>query len=195
MNVLLHICCAVCASACVEKLRQEGHRVCGFFYNPNIHPPGEYLKRLHETEEVARKEGFSLIIGDYNVHNWSVRTTGLEDEAEGGKRCLECFGLRLENTARLAREKGFDAFTTTLTISPHKNSQAINEIGRNISDELFLVRDFKKKDGFKRAQELARKYSLYHQNYCGCIYSLNERQKNGRIQKSTCSLRTKSPAS
>jgi predicted adenine nucleotide alpha hydrolase (AANH) superfamily ATPase len=185
MKVLLHICCAVCAASCVERLRKEGHEVSGFFYNPNIQPPGEYLKRLQEIEELARKENFPLIVGDYDIHNWSVRIEGLEDESEGGRRCTECFTLRLENAAHMAQEKGFQAFTTTLTVSPHKDSQRINKIGKDISNGLFLLQDFKKKDGFKRTQELAKKYSLYRQNYCGCIYSLNKRQENGRLHKKT----------
>lgn len=191
MRVLLHICCAVCATSCVERLRQEGNQVYGYFYNPNIQPPGEYLKRLQESEELARRENFPLIVGNYDVNSWSDRVKGLEEEPEGGRRCAECFAFRLEATAELRKEKGFDVFTTTLTLSPHKNAQLINEIGSRIGESLFLVRDFKKQDGFKRAQELAKQYSLYHQDYCGCIYSLNERRKNGRLHKKTCSSRPK----
>ena len=191
MKILLHICCAVCASSVLERLRQEGHEVIGYFYNPNIHPRGEYLKRLQETEELARRENFPLIIGDYDVNGWFVRTKGLEKEPEGGRRCARCFRLRLEATVKVAKEKGFAAFTTTLTVSPHKNAQAINEIGRKIDQVLFLKRDFKKQDGFKRAQELSRELNLYHQDYCGCIFSLDERKKYGRLHKKTCSSRDK----
>lgn len=171
MKILLHICCAVCATACVERLREEGHQLCGFFYNSNIQPPGEYLKRLQQTEELARQQDFPLIVGDYDVHQWSLRTKGWEKEPEGGKRCAECFHLRLEETAGVTKEKGFSAFTTTLTLSPHKDSKVINEIGRNVGNNLFLARDFKKQNGFKRAQELSKQYNLYHQDYCGCIFS------------------------
>ena len=129
MKILLHICCAVCATAALEKLRQEGHEVSGFFYNPNIHPPAEYLKRLEQAEELARCEKFPLIFGDYDVNSWYTQIKGKEKEPEGGSRCSECFNLRLEQTKRMAEEKGFSVFTTTLTISPHKNSKIINEIG------------------------------------------------------------------
>lgn len=195
MQVLLHICCAVCATLCVERLRQEGHQFSGYFYNPNIQPPAEYLKRLGQAEQLAREQNFSLILGDYDVDSWFTRMRGLEDEPEGGRRCAGCFRLRLKETAKTAKEKGFNAFTTTLTLSPHKNTQVINEIGQDIDKALFLARDFKKQDGFKRAQELSKKYNLYHQNYCGCLYSLNQRQKDGRIYQKTCSIRDKSQTS
>ncbi|MBU3934279.1 MAG: epoxyqueuosine reductase QueH [Candidatus Omnitrophica bacterium] len=171
MRVLLHICCAVCAGSCLETLRREGHEVGGYFYNPNIQPQEEYLKRLQEAEKLARQENFSLIIGEDEPDKWFSRIKGLEEEPEGGRRCARCFSLRLEKTAKVAQEKGFAAFTTTLTVSPHKNARVINEIGRDVGGGLFLGRDFKKKDGFKRAQQLARRYNLYHQDYCGCIYS------------------------
>jgi len=172
MKILLHICCAVCASSCVESLRQEGHEVSGYFYNPNIRPAGEYQKRLQETENLARRENFPLIFGEDEPDEWFSRIKGLEAEPEGGKRCARCFSLRLEKTAKVAQEKELAAFTTTLTVSPHKNTQTINEIGRDVGKGLFLARDFKKQDGFKRAQQLSRRYNLYHQDYCGCIYSL-----------------------
>ncbi len=178
MKILLHICCAVCATSCVERLRQEGYEVCGYFYNPNIQPRQEYLRRLQEVQRLSRAEKFSLIVGDYDLPEWSLRIQGLELEPEGGKRCAECFRLRLESAAKLAREKGYSCFTTTLTVSPHKSAQTINEIGRSVSEDLFLARDFKKRDGFKRAQELSREHALYHQDYCGCIYSLNKVKTN-----------------
>ncbi len=183
MKILLHVCCAVCAAYCLEKLRQEGHEVTGFFYNPNIHPEQEYLKRLEETERLGREQRFPLIVGDYNLEAWSRRIKGWEQEPEGGRRCPECFGLRLEATAKLAEEKRFEAFATTLTVSPHKNAKVINKIGSDIANGLFLTRDFKKQDGFKKTQELAKQYNLYRQDYCGCIYSLKERRKDGRIHK------------
>lgn len=172
MKVLLHICCAVCASFSIEKLRQEGCDLNGYFYNPNIQPEEEYLKRLKETEKLAERQKLPLIVGDYEVDKWRLWIKDLEDEPEGGRRCGRCFALRLEETLKKAKEKAFDAFTTTLTISPHKNSQAINEIGQKAGGNLFLARDFKKQDGFKRTQELARQHNIYRQHYCGCIYSL-----------------------
>ena len=156
----------------MERLRQEGYEVTGYFYNPNIQPLAEYLKRLQETKRLSRRENFPLIVGDYDVDEWFLKIKGLEKEPEkAGRRCARCFRFRLGRVAKLTKEKGFSAFTTTLTVSPHKDSEAINEIGRGVGTNLFLTRDFKKQDGFKRAQELAKKYNLYHQNYCGCIYS------------------------
>ncbi len=183
MKVLLHICCAVCATCCVERLRQEGHEVGGYFYNPNIFPPEEYLKRLHQVEKLASRESFPLIVGDYDLDDWFAKIKGLEIEPEGGKRCLRCFSLRLKRAREVAKKKSFSAFTTTLTVSPHKDAQAINEIGRNIDNGLFLSHDFKKQNGFKRASELSRQYNFYHQNYCGCIYSLKERKDYDRLHE------------
>lgn len=177
MKVLLHICCAVCATYCLQRLRQEGYEVSGYFYNPNIQPEEEYLRRLRETRKLARAENFPLIVGDYNLDDWFAQIKGWEKEPEGGRRCLRCFSLRLKKAAEVAKKKSFSAFTTTLTISPHKNAQAINETGGNIGKGLFLPRDFKKQDGFKRTQELSKQYNFYHQDYCGCIYSLNENKK------------------
>ena len=175
MKVLLHICCAVCATASIEHLREEGNSVSGYFYNPNIHPQSEYLNRLKETKNLARKIGLSLIVGEYRVEDWFDPIKGLEDEPEGGRRCAVCFRLRLSQTCRLARQNGFDGFTTTLTVSPHKNSKTINNIGREIGGPFFLEKDFKKKEGFKRAMTLSEKYGLYHQHYCGCIFSQNKK--------------------
>lgn len=171
MKILLHICCAVCASACIEKLTEQGSQVSGFFYNPNIHPEPEYLKRLSDLESFSARINFPLFVAGYRPDEWFKLTEGLENEPEGGKRCEACFKIRLEQAWRFAKHKGFDGFTTTLTISPHKNSRMINRVGRKIAGPFFLERDFKKNNGFKRAMELSKKYKLYHQNYCGCIFS------------------------
>jgi len=177
MKVLLHICCAVCATFCLEKLRREDYEVFGYFYNPNIQPPEEYQKRLQDAKKLSQRENLPLIVGDYELDEWFTRIKGLEGQPEGGARCASCFSLRLERAAKLAKENSFDFFTTTLTVSPHKNAQTINKIGQAIGDNLFLERDFKKQDGFKKTQELAKRYNFYHQDYCGCSYSLNQRQK------------------
>ncbi|MFH1245066.1 MAG: epoxyqueuosine reductase QueH [Candidatus Omnitrophota bacterium] len=171
MKILLHICCAVCAGSCVYRLREEGYEVQGLFYNPNIQPPSEYLKRLQATEELARQEKFLLFIGDYDLHNWYNRVEGLEKEPEGARRCAECFRLRLQKTQEIAKEKDIPVFTTTLTLSPHKDALKINQIGQSIGKDAFLARDFKKQDGVKKSAQLAKEYCLYRQNYCGCIYS------------------------
>jgi predicted adenine nucleotide alpha hydrolase (AANH) superfamily ATPase len=164
MKVVLHICCGVCAAGAVEALAGERHQVIGFFYNPNIHPVEEYQKRLDVACRVAKELNFPLEAGAYTPEEWFSLTSSLKDEPEGGRRCQVCYRQRLAKT--------YDYFTTTLTISPHKSAQVINSIGREIGDEKFLIRDFKKKDGFKRAVQLAKQWELYRQDYCGCTYSM-----------------------
>ncbi len=172
MKIILHICCGVCAAAVVERLTREGHQVIGFFYNPNIHPPQEYTKRLEAARRVAKKLSFPLRVAPYKPSEWFDKAGSLKEEPEGGKRCKICFRLRLEKTYLYTLDAGGDAFTTTLTVSPHKSASVINALGKEIGGEKFLERDFKKKDGFKRSIELAKKWGLYQQNYCGCIYSV-----------------------
>ena len=174
MKVVLHICCGVCAAGAVETLATEGHQVTGFFYNPNIHPAQEYQRRLETTCRVAQELNFPLEIAPYTPEEWLRETESLKHEPEGGKRCQLCFRMRLERTYLYLMDCGADAFTTTLTISPHKSAQVINKIGQEIGGDKFLVRDFKKKEGFKQAIQLAKRWELYRQNYCGCIYSMNK---------------------
>ena len=175
MKIVLHICCGVCAAGVVERLTAEGHQVLGIFYNPNIYPPEEYNRRLEVTRKVAEALKFPLEVPPYTPEEWFKETSSLENEPEGGRRCEVCFRLRLKQAYLYMKEYGWDAFTTTLTISPHKSAEVINRLGQEIGGEKFLVRDFKKKEGFKRAIELAKKWSLYRQNYCGCIYSMRGR--------------------
>ena len=170
-GILLHICCGVCASSVVERLRDEGFKPIGFFYNPNIHPQEEYLKRQEVIKEVAHILKFDLVFGVYDKDNWFAKIKGLEDEPEGGKRCLVCFRMRLEETQKMASQMNITKFTTTLTVSPHKNKTVINEIGKAVSPLGFLDHDFKKQHGFRLAMEFAKRYNLYRQNYCGCVYS------------------------
>jgi predicted adenine nucleotide alpha hydrolase (AANH) superfamily ATPase len=172
VKVALHICCAVCAAGAAERLIQEGHQVCGFFFNPNIHPEEEYRRRLENAQKVARELGFDLEEGPYVPDDWAKAVASLENEPEGGKRCPVCFKIRLEKTFQFMQESGCDAFTTTLTMGPNKSGELIGKIGQEIGGNKFLKQDFKKKEGFKRAIVLAKKWGLYHQNYCGCIYSL-----------------------
>jgi predicted adenine nucleotide alpha hydrolase (AANH) superfamily ATPase len=176
-KVLLHICCGVCASAPIEKLKSNGYSVVGFFYNPNIHPHKEYLHRKNETEKIAKLYDIKIIEGNYELNRWKDSCDQFRQEKEGGKRCTLCFKLRLEKTYQLTQENNFDYFTSTLTISPHKNSQKIFQIGEKIGGDQFLKIDFKKKNGFKKAIEISKKLDLYRQNYCGCIYSLLDREK------------------
>jgi len=177
VKIALHICCGVCAAGVVEALATEGHQVIGFFYNPNIHPAEEYERRLETTYSVAQELNFPLQVAPYTPEEWLRATDSLKHEPEGGKRCQVCFSIRLQKTYHYLLDCGADAFTTTLTISPHKSAQAINKIGQEVGGDKFLVRDFKKKEGFKRAIQLARQWELYRQDYCGCIYSMRQRRQ------------------
>lgn len=177
MKIVLHICCGVCAAGVVETLAQEGHQVFGFFYNPNIYPQQEYQRRLEATYRVAKELEFPLEVGSYIPELWIRETSSLKSEPEGGERCRVCYRMRVEKAYLYMMDCGADAFTTTLTISPHKSAQVINRIGQEVGGEKFLMRDFKKKDGFKRAIQSAQQWGLYRQNYCGCMYSM--RYKGG----------------
>ena len=177
VKIVLHVCCGVCAAGVVKTLAAEGHQVVGFFCNPNIYPEQEYLRRLDTTYRVAQKLDFPLEVAPYTPDDWLRETNSLKHEPEGGKRCEVCFRIRLEQTYTYLTGCKADAFTTTLSISPHKSAQVINRIGQEIGGDKFLVRDFKKNDGFKQAMQLARQWELYRQNYCGCIYSMRERRR------------------
>ncbi len=176
-SLYLHACCAPCSSYALEYLSQY-FRITVVFYNPNITEKDEYEHRLSEEKRLISEMSFkypvSLIEGDYMPHTFFNLAKGLEDVPERGKRCLNCYEERLRYTAKLAKEMGADYFATTLTLSPLKNAQAINEIGEKISAELdtpYLCTDFKKKGGYLRSIELSKIHNLYRQNYCGCIYS------------------------
>ncbi len=171
MKLALHICCGVCAAGFVERLVAEGHEVHGYFCNPNIHPLEEYEKRLEAAQRVAGEMRFPLEAGPYVPEDWFKETESLADEPEGGRRCDVCFRHRLQKTYRYMEDSGLEIFATTLTISPHKPAVIINRIGREIGGDRFLERDFKKKAGFQRANELAKKWDIHRQDYCGCIYS------------------------
>jgi predicted adenine nucleotide alpha hydrolase (AANH) superfamily ATPase len=169
MKIALHICCAVCAAGAAERLMQEGNQVYGFFFNPNIHPEDEYRQRLQSTRKAALELGFPLAEGPYCPDNWHQAVKLLEDEPEGGQRCPVCFRMRLEKTYQFMLESGCEAFATTLTMGSNKSAVLIERLGRGIGGETFLSRDFKKKDGFKRAGELARIWGALPPDYCGCI--------------------------
>jgi predicted adenine nucleotide alpha hydrolase (AANH) superfamily ATPase len=174
--MLLHVCCATCAAYPVELLGQD-FDITMFFYNPNIYPREEYLKRLESVKKLSRISGISLMEGPYNTGSWSSRIRGTEDEPEGGKRCFLCFGLRLERTASAARKNNMDIFASTLSISPRKDTKMIFETASVISkvhDVDYYPADLKKKDGFKRTNEISRAYEIYRQDYCGCKYSIRK---------------------
>lgn len=176
-KLLLHACCAPCSSAVLERISNY-FKICILYYNPNITDEGEYQKRLEELKRFISafdsKKEIEVIDGRYQPEEFFEMSKGLEQEKERGKRCYLCYQMRLEETAKLAENLGFDYFTTTLSLSPYKNSNWINEIGENLSksyDVKFLYSDFKKKNGYKRSIELSKEYDLYRQDYCGCIYS------------------------
>ena len=172
-RLLLHTCCAPCSPHVIEILQKE-FEVSAFFYNPNIHPIEEYRRRLEEMERFCKKVSVELMIVDYDTDRWFHITKGLEDEKEGGKRCELCYRMRMEKAACVAQTNGFQHFTTTLTVSPHKKAMVINQIGHELQKKYpiaFYEVDFKKHDGFKKSCELSKKYGFYRQSYCGCVYS------------------------
>ncbi|MGQ9559062.1 MAG: epoxyqueuosine reductase QueH [Candidatus Oleimicrobiaceae bacterium] len=173
-SLMLLACCAPDATVCIERLSPEW-QVTVFFYNPNIQPRAEYGRRLDEMRKVAHAMGVTLIEGPYDEDLWLAAVRGLEEEPERGRRCHVCFRLRLEATAKQAVSQGIGTFTTTLTVSPHKDARLICSLGQMAAAQFgvqFLAVDFKKKDGFKRSTELSRTFGLYRQNYCGCLFSL-----------------------
>lgn len=179
-SLLLQCCCAPCSSAVLEVLCAH-FDVSVYFYNPNIHPRAEYEKRLSQFGKLLPAapfaKGVQQLPADYDPAEFFDAVKGLEAEPEGGARCAVCFRLRLRATAEKARELGFDFFTTTLTVSPHKNAAILNELGKEIGEEVgvrFLPSDFKKKEGYKRSIELSKAYGLYRQTDCGCIFSKRE---------------------
>lgn len=176
-SLLLHSCCAPCSSYVLEYLSQY-FNITVLYYNPNISPKEEYVCRLNEEKRLIKEMTFKnpvkILDCDYNVDEFFAVAKGFEKEPEGGKRCEKCFDLRLDFTAKTAKENGFDYFATTLTISPLKNANLINEIGEKLAEKYsvkYLCSDFKKKEGYKRSITLSKEYNLYRQNYCGCIFS------------------------
>ena len=179
-TLLLHSCCAPCSSYCLEYLSRY-FEITDMFYNPNIYPPEEYDKRASELErligEMPLENDVHFLLTEYDEREFYNAVKGLESLGEGSERCHACFRLRLERAARYAKENGFDFFTTTLSISPYKNAQALYDISKEISEKYgiaFLPSDFKKKNGYKRSVELSHEYDLYRQDYCGCIFSKKE---------------------
>ncbi|MCC8127492.1 MAG: epoxyqueuosine reductase QueH [Clostridiales bacterium] len=176
-RLLLHACCAPCSSYCLEYL-SEYFAITVFYYNPNISPESEYQKRVEELrrllDQLPVKNPVQLEVGAYEPWRFMDMARGMEQMPEGGERCFGCYRLRLEETAKMAAEGGYDYFTTTLTISPLKNAGRLNEIGEELGEIYHvacLPSDFKKKNGYKRSVELSAEYGLYRQNYCGCIFS------------------------
>ena len=182
-TLLLHSCCAPCSSYVLEYL-SEYFEITVFYYNPNIYPETEYYLRVDEQrrliEQLPAKHPIHLIEGHFDPKEFYDAVRGLEQIREGGERCHACFRLRLEESAKIAKNGGFDYFTTTLTISPLKNAVKLNETGEQLAQEygiVWLPSDFKKKNGYKRSTELSAEYGLYRQDYCGCVFSKREREE------------------
>jgi predicted adenine nucleotide alpha hydrolase (AANH) superfamily ATPase len=177
--LLIHACCAPCMSY-VYELFAESHSITVFYYNPNIAPRPEYDKRLMELQRFAQVKGFSLVLGEYNIDDWTERVWPHRSYGERSERCWECYRMRLEGSFKKASELGIGAVTTTLSVSPHKDAAMINRIGEDLKRSHgieFVEGDFKKRNGYKRSVELSRAYGFFRQNYCGCIYSKRERDE------------------
>ena len=175
-KLLLHCCCGPCSTYVFEYLIKY-FKITAFYYNPNTYPEEEYNLRFKQLEKFSNLSGynFEIIKSNYRDSEFYNEINGLEDESEGKKRCEKCINLRLKETAKLAKKLNFDYFTTTLSVSPHKNADFINKRGNYLQEKYkvnYLFADFKKKDGYKRSIELSNKYELYRQNYCGCKFSL-----------------------
>ncbi len=183
-SLLLHSCCAPCSSYVLEYLSRY-FKITVFYYNPNIYPEEEFYKRRSEQErfisQLPTKNPISFIGTEHMSEEFYKAVKGLEHIREGGERCFACYRLRLEESAIAARDMGADYFTTTLSISPMKNARKLNEIGGELGEKYgvkYLFSDFKKRNGYKRSTELSREYGIYRQNYCGCVFSLRERNED-----------------
>lgn len=181
-TLFLHSCCAPCSSYVLEFLSQY-FKITVFYYNPNIYPDEEYYHRVKEQQEFIRrfpaKHPIDFVEGDFDKDAFYTAIKGMEQLPEGGERCFICYELRLRESAKYAKERGMDYFCTTLSISPLKNAEKLNEIGARLAEEYgvsYLPSDFKKKNGYKRSVEISREYGMYRQDYCGCVFSMRERQ-------------------
>lgn len=182
-KLLLQSCCAPCSSYVLEYLSQY-FEITVFYFNPNIYPEEEFFKRCEEQKRLLTLMDFKNPVSftdiGYKSEFFYSAVKGLEHIKEGGERCYACYKLRLEHTARLAKELDFDYFTTTLSISPYKNAVWLNEIGEQLADEYnvkYLTSDFKKRNGYKRSTELSEEFGMYRQDYCGCVFSMRERDE------------------
>ena len=179
-KLLLHACCGPCSSYVVEYLSKY-FDITIYYYNPNTYPKDEYVRRMFELKKFIKEfnNRIKIIENEYYPEEFYKSIKGLENNGERSKRCYNCYKLRLENSAKYAKENEFDYFTTTLSISPYKDAEWINEIGKELEKKYkvkYLFSDFKKRNGYKRSLELSKEYKLYRQEYCGCVYSMQERK-------------------
>ena len=188
-TLLLHSCCAPCSSYVLEYL-SEFFSITVFYYNPNIYPPEEYHMRAKEQErfiaEFPTKYPVSFVEGAYDTQRFYDMAKGMEEIPEGGERCFACYRLRLSEAASYAKAHGYDFFTTTLSISPLKNAEKLNQIGAELADTFgvrYLFSDFKKKEGYKKSTEISKEYHMYRQYYCGCVYSKRDRDREIALRR------------
>lgn len=189
-NVLLHSCCAICSGYAIKHLRELGYEPISYFYNPNIYPSVEYDKRLEAHKRLCDALSCELVVEDYESDLYNEAMVGYENHAEGSERCTRCFELRLLKTVQKARELEISKYTTTISISPHKNFAVLKQVGESFSkyyDAEFLAIDFKKQDGFLQSNMIAKGLDLYRQNYCGCDVSMlgaksNMQNNNGKLK-------------
>lgn len=186
LRLLLHSCCAPCSSYVIEYLSAY-FQITVFYYNPNIYPDEEYDKRVDEQMRFIRsfpaRYPVDFLRGDFEKERFYQAVRGYEQEREGGERCFRCYRLRLLKAVETAKQIGADYFTTTLSISPLKNAAKLNEIGEELAEQYgvpYLNSDFKKKNGYQRSVELSAAYGMYRQDYCGCIFSRQEREAQKR---------------
>ncbi len=191
-TLFLHSCCAPCSSYVLEYLSQY-FKITVFYYNPNIYPDDEYYTRVEEQkkfiERFPAKNKIDFVEGNFDKDRFYAMAKGLENAPEGGERCFLCYELRLREAAEYAKARNMDYLTTTLSISPLKNAEKLNEIGLNLANEYgikYLVSDFKKKNGYKRSTELSKQYGIYRQDYCGCIFSKQERELQIKNKNADC---------
>ena len=182
-RLLIHSCCAPCSSYCLELLSQH-FEITVFYYNPNIYPPEEYHMRAREQErfieQFPAKHPIHFVEGAYDTEKFYYMAKGMEQLKEGGERCFACYEMRLRESFEYAKDKGFDFVTTTLSISPLKNADKLNEIGAKLEEEYgisYLYSDFKKQNGYKRSTEISNEYDMYRQYYCGCVFSKKQRDE------------------
>jgi predicted adenine nucleotide alpha hydrolase (AANH) superfamily ATPase len=182
-KVLLHSCCAICSGYSIKHLRELGLEPVSYFYNPNIYPSAEYEKRLEAHKRLCDALDCELIVGDYTPDLYNEAMVGYENHAEGSERCTKCFELRLLKTVQKANELKINKYTTSISISPHKNFDILKEVAKSFSEHYdveFLPIDFKKQDGFLQSNLIAKSLDLYRQNYCGCQNSMQN--VTGKVQ-------------